>query len=122
MKFKLNDILLVIGIFGILSYLYTILIKKKPLENFDSEVKTDLLDTLDESQLNTDTSELDNLIVMQRFENMTPVMLLSIFNQDVNLITEVFNRANIPIKAIEDPAYYPRIATLLFNKGFLKTQ
>lgn len=67
-----------------------------------------------------DTSILDKTEILDQCKEMTAEKLFKLFNEDLDYLTQVFVDNNIPLSAIKDISYYPKIASLLVNRGILK--
>jgi predicted membrane protein len=67
-----------------------------------------------------DTSVLDKTEVLEECKDMNAEKMFKLFNEDLNYLTQVFVDNDIPLKAIKDVSYYPKIASLLVRKGILK--
>jgi len=66
-----------------------------------------------------ETFELDDTPIEPLCKDMTPTKLFNIFDNDMDVITEVFLKYDIPISAIKKPKYYPHIASILYKYNVL---
>lgn len=71
-------------------------------------------------EFDEDTTELDNTDVLEECKTMTAEKMFKLFNEDLNYLTQVFVDNNIPLSAIKNLDYYPKIASLLVKRGILK--
>lgn len=62
---------------------------------------------------------LENVTLHESCKDMTPIQLFALFQQDLNRMTQVMLDNNIPQEALQQPALYPKIASLLKAKGVI---
>lgn len=65
---------------------------------------------------------INNTTVLPQFVDMDPIKLYAVFNNNMDFITDIMVKNNIPPVLLQDPKKYPQISTYLFNKGVLKTE
>lgn len=108
LKFKLNNTtiaLLVVVLVVVLIYLYG-MPKMEKLTNEEQQ----MVDTINKTT------------VLPQFKDMDPIKLYAVFNNNMDFITDIMVKNNIPPSLLQDPAKYPQISTYLFNQGVLKTE
>lgn len=64
--------------------------------------------------------EINKTVVLKQFQDITPVKLYEIFNNDLDYISTIMVKNNIPPSFLKNTQNYPKIATFLFNRGVLK--
>lgn len=65
---------------------------------------------------------INNTTVLPQFVDMDPIKLYAVFNNNMDFITDIMVKNNIPPVLLQDPKKYPQISTYLFNQGVLKTE
>jgi tyrosine-protein phosphatase YwqE len=70
-------------------------------------------------QLTNEPSILDNIIVKETCQNMTPIKLYGLFNNNIELMTKTVIENGLSTQDLADPENYPKIATYLSNKNII---
>jgi hypothetical protein len=67
-----------------------------------------------------DKVDIENIQIDPECATMTPKQLLSLFNNDINYLSQVIVDNNIDYEHITNPTMYPKIATILKQKKLMK--
>ena len=65
---------------------------------------------------------INKTTILPEFKDIDPIKLYAIFNNNMDFITDIMVKNNIPPSLLQDPTKYPLISSYLFNIGVLKLQ
>jgi hypothetical protein len=57
--------------------------------------------------------------VLPKYQNITPIELFALFDNDLDKMTRAMLESKIPVKVLKTPLAYPKIASILAKKGFI---
>lgn len=68
---------------------------------------------------NLEVNPLDSIEVIEACKDMTVEKLVGLYGDKLDILTNIFVANNIPVNSIQDITQYPKIATLLVQKGYI---
>lgn len=66
-------------------------------------------------------SGLTNVEILPECQNMTPIKLYALLGNDLERATQIMLDNGIPDAALKSRGYYPKIASLLMERGIIKS-
>lgn len=66
-------------------------------------------------------SGLVNVEILPECQSMTPIKLYTLLGNDLERVTQIMLENGIPDAALKSRGYYPKIASLLVNRGVIKS-